>query len=194
MRFWIGVVSRSHALKGIKEGFTQVCHGKKSPLARMKRNDWFIFYSPKMEFEGKDPCQKFVGIGQVKTGDVYEFDMGGGFKPFRIDIEYKDCIETSIHPLIEKLSFIRNKKSWGMAFRFGHIEIPQEDFLLIAESMKVDLEKINIVSEKIKKKGSTHNQNTLFAEKAISKKRTLEDSSVETLVIDKQPPTKKFKR
>lgn len=141
MKYWIGTVSREHALNGIKNGFTQVCHGKKAPLARMKVGDWFIFYSPKESFMGKTSCQKFVGIGQIKTGVVYQVDMGEGFCPYRIDIEYVKCVEAPIAPLINNLTFIRNKKSWGMAFRFGLIEIPQEDFLKIAAAMEAKMKK-----------------------------------------------------
>lgn len=139
MKCWIGVVSKEHALVGISGSFAQVCHGKKGPLSRMKAGDWFLLYSPKEFFQDKKPCQKFVGIGQVKSGNVYQFDMGGGFKPFRIDIDFKPCSEVDIKPLIEKLSFIRNKTSWGMAFRFGHLEIPFADFEFIANKMGIDL-------------------------------------------------------
>ena len=33
-----------------------------------------------------------------------------------------------IQPLIPDLDFIRNKKAWGSAFRFGLLEIGKEDF------------------------------------------------------------------
>ncbi|MCA9944440.1 MAG: EVE domain-containing protein [Anaerolineales bacterium] len=36
-------------------------------------------------------------------------------------------------PLVEKLSFIRNKQRWGGYFQGGSIEIPQEDFALIRQ-------------------------------------------------------------
>ena len=35
-RFWVGVVSKEHVLRGVEGGFCQVCHGKKAPLNRMK--------------------------------------------------------------------------------------------------------------------------------------------------------------
>ena len=36
-KFWIGVVSKEHVLRGVEGGFCQVCHGKKRPLNRMKK-------------------------------------------------------------------------------------------------------------------------------------------------------------
>jgi hypothetical protein len=37
--------------------------------------------------------------------------------------------------LIEDLSFIRSKKHWGAAFRFGVLRVPEADFALIAAAM-----------------------------------------------------------
>lgn len=36
-KFWVGVVSKEHVQRGVKGGFCQVCHGKKGPLNRMKK-------------------------------------------------------------------------------------------------------------------------------------------------------------
>lgn len=35
IRYWIGVASREHAMKGIYGGFAQLCHGKEAPLKKM---------------------------------------------------------------------------------------------------------------------------------------------------------------
>jgi hypothetical protein len=32
MRYWIGVVSKEHVMRGVQRGFAQVCHGKEGPL------------------------------------------------------------------------------------------------------------------------------------------------------------------
>jgi predicted RNA-binding protein len=61
--------------------------------------------------------------------------MTPDFKPYRVDVEFRECREAPIKPLIERLSFIQNKKSWGAAFRFGQIKVPEADFRLIAEAM-----------------------------------------------------------
>ena len=81
-------------------------HGKRAPLARMKAGDWLIYFSPKMAMDGDEPCQAFTAIGQVKTGEIYEGNMGGGLAPNRLDVEYKKCVDVPIRPLIEKLSFL----------------------------------------------------------------------------------------
>lgn len=136
-RYWMSVVSRDHMLKGIEWGIAQVCHGKCSPLKRMKAGDWMINYSSVISLEHKEKLQKFTAIGQVKTGEVYQVDMGGGFMPFRVDMQYLPCKEVAIQPFIENLCFILNPKKWGYPFRFGHFEISAADFRLIAGEMGV---------------------------------------------------------
>ena len=51
--------------------------------------------------------------------------MGGGFEPFRVDVDWLPCHEAPIKPLIAQLSFIRDAAHWGAAFRFGHLEVPE---------------------------------------------------------------------
>jgi predicted RNA-binding protein len=52
-------------------------------------------------------------------------------------VKFVDCVETPIGPLIDSLSFIKDKKRWGYMFRFGLFEIPQQDFELIKRAMVI---------------------------------------------------------
>ncbi len=135
MRYWIGVASKEHVGLGVEGGFCQLCHGKAQPLKRMAAGDWIIYYSPKEQFEGKEPCQKFTAIGQVVGKEVYTFEMFPGFVPYRRDIRFLKANDAPIRPMLERLSFIKDKSKWGSAFRFGHLEIPKSDFELIATEM-----------------------------------------------------------
>jgi hypothetical protein len=137
MRYWIGVASRDHVDNGVEGGFCQLCHGKAAAMRKMSPGDWIIYYSPRSEMRGGEPVQAFTAIGRVKEGAPYPFDMGGGFVPTRRDVDFLPCRAAPIRPLVERLSFIRNKRSWGAAFRFGHLEIPEADFRLIADAMNV---------------------------------------------------------
>ncbi len=136
-RYWIAVASREHVLKGVAGGFCQACHGKRSPLARMRPGDWVVYYSSKETLGDGEPCQKFTAVGQVVAGDPYEFDMGGGFVPFRRDVAFVGCVEADIRPLIPELSFIQDKDRWGYPFRTGFFEISVADFERIASEMQV---------------------------------------------------------
>ena len=42
IKFWIGVMSKEHVMRGVAGGFAQVCHCKGGPLRRMHTGDWLI--------------------------------------------------------------------------------------------------------------------------------------------------------
>lgn len=137
-RYWIGVVSQSHVIKGVNGGFAQLCHGKCAPLKRMNVGDWLIYYSPKTDMDSGTSLQKFTAVGQVLGEFVYSFKMSDDFIPFRRDITYLKCNSVSIALLIHRLSFIKDPKKWGYPFRYGHIEITKVDFDIIAQAMMVN--------------------------------------------------------
>ena len=132
---WIGVVSKSHAMRGVEGGFMQLNHGKKAPLQRLHAGDGLLIYSPKTAYPDGEALQAFTAIGVVSSGEIYQVEMSPDFTPYRVDVEFLECHEAPIKPLIEQLSFIRSKTHWGAAFRFGQLKVPAEDFALIAEAM-----------------------------------------------------------
>lgn len=135
IKYWIIVASKDHVKSGVEQGIAQACHGKASPLKRMQKDDFVIYYSGKQTLGKPDKCQEFTAIGQVKDDEVYQFQMTADFCPSRRNIEFFDCQDVSIIPLINDLEFIKNKKSWGYPFRFGFFEINQHDFELISSKM-----------------------------------------------------------
>lgn len=133
---WIAVASAEHVRRGRAEGFMQVCHGKAGPLRRIRPGDRVAYYSPTVHFGGKDRLQAFTALGIVKGGDPYEFDMGGGFVPYRRDVAWdQDAGEAPIAPLLDRLSFTAGRSSWGHALRFGLLPATAEDMELIAGAM-----------------------------------------------------------
>jgi hypothetical protein len=134
-KFWIIVASKDHVKNGINQGIAQACHGKASPLRRMRPGDYVIYYSGREQFGKPDKCKEFTAIGRVKDNEVYTYKMTADFCPSRRDIEYFPGKEVSILPLINDLDFIKNKESWGYPFRFGFFEIGERDFNLISSHM-----------------------------------------------------------
>jgi predicted RNA-binding protein len=135
LKYWVAAVSKEHTMRGVVDGFIQVCHGKQAPLKRMKKGDFIAIYSSKLTMEGKEKCQAFTAVGQVIDNEVYQFEITDNFKPFRRNIRFFECAEISILPLIDQLEFISNKKLWGYPFRFGFFEINKNDFDLITSEM-----------------------------------------------------------
>jgi len=136
-RYWIGVASHEHVQRGVQGGFAQVCHGKIGTLKYMSEGDWIIYYSPTFSFGGKDTCRRFTAIGTIDSGDPYTFEMSEDFIPWRRNVTFQKSKEVLIEPLLEDLSFIKDKKKWGFPFRRGSFEIPNKDFELIAKRMGV---------------------------------------------------------
>ena len=138
MKYWIIVASKDHVQRGLAGGFIQANHGKATPLKRMQSGDWVVFYSPKVEYDKPEKCQCFTAIVRVAGNEVYQHDMGGGFIPFRRKVQFLPSNDVSILPLIHDLTFIKDKTHWGAPFRFGTLQIPEEDFQLIASRMMAD--------------------------------------------------------
>ena len=134
-KYWIAVVSKEHVVNGINWGIMQVCHGKKAPLKRIKKNDLIVFYSSKIKMQDKVSYQKFTAVAKAIDDEIYQVKMFENFEPFRRKVKFLECQETEIKPLINHLDFIQNKKSWGYPFRYGLLEISKKDFDLITNKM-----------------------------------------------------------
>jgi hypothetical protein len=140
---WIAVASATHARRGCAErdaGYMQVCHGKVAPLRRVKPGDRVAYYAPTVTIGGSDKLQAFVSLGLVRPGEPYAFDMGGGFVPFRKDVDYVPAREAPIAPLLDRFEFVQDRARWGYSFRFGLFAISDHDMRLIADAMGADSE------------------------------------------------------
>ena len=135
MKCWVNTISRDHVRAGIGGGFTQAGHGKSSGLRRLSAGDWIVLYSPRTSIHGGESLQAFTAIGRVADDQLYQGEMANEFVPWRRNVEFLDCAETPIKPLIDALSFIRDKQRWGYMFRRGLFEIPLDDFKLIQNEM-----------------------------------------------------------
>lgn len=148
MNYWIIVASKDHLQRGISGGFIQANHGKSAALKPMHMGDWVTFYSPKLEFEKPEKLQCFTAICKIMDENIYQQDMGGGFIPFRRNVQFLPAKDVSILPLIDELTFIKDKAHWGAPFRFGTLQIPEQDFKLIAEKMIEDQSLLDNITEK----------------------------------------------
>lgn len=134
-RYWIGVVSRDHVENAVAHGFVQLNHGKAAPLERMQPGDGFAFYSPRESYPEGATLQAFTAIGSVADTPIYEATMPELGKIFRRDVAFLDATPAPIRPLVPRLTFIRSKAHWGVAFRYGLVRVPRDDFATIAAAM-----------------------------------------------------------
>jgi predicted RNA-binding protein len=131
-KYWIGVVSADHVKQGVEEGIMQIGHGKRIGVARQKKGDWLIYYSPRETMDSKDPLQEFTALGKIIDDQPYQLQMGEDFSPWRRNVVYEPIQPLPIRPILDELSFIKDKTHWGVAFRYGILEIPQVDYDFIA--------------------------------------------------------------
>ncbi len=135
-RYWIGVASADHVAFGVAGGFMQLNHGKAAPLRRVSAGDWIIYYSPQQALGCKSVLQAFTALGQVLEGAPYPIEQDGQKKK-RKNVRFVPVCTCNIRPLIPVLAFIRDKQHWGYAFRFGLVEIGEQDFLYIKARLVV---------------------------------------------------------
>jgi len=136
IKYFLIVASKDHVLTGVKKGIAQAGHGRKDFISKPTRGDWIVYYSSKDKFEDGKTYQKFTAMGQISDDEPYQPDTKKKFKPYRRNVDYKVCHESQIRPLIEKLSFIKNKKRWGFYLMSGFREISKGDFEVIKHAMQ----------------------------------------------------------
>ena len=139
-RGWIAVACADHVALGVAGGFMQVCHGKAAPLRRMRPGQHVAYYSPTEAFRGHQPLQAFTAIGVIRDSEPYYFDMGGGFRPWRRDVDWLVSQSADIRPLLEQLEFAAGRGSgWGFPLRFGVLAVSDADMAVIAFAMSARL-------------------------------------------------------
>lgn len=135
MTNWINTVSRDHVELGLRGRFTQANHGKPHMLRKMARGDWIVFYSPRTVYPDGPPLQAFTAIGQIADHEPYLDTGSADGERWRRNVDFLDCSEAPIRPLLEHLGFIEDKSRWGYKFRFGVFKIDDADLEVIRSAM-----------------------------------------------------------
>ncbi|MEO8765654.1 MAG: EVE domain-containing protein [Ginsengibacter sp.] len=136
IKYFLICASKDHVEVGARLGVAQAGHGRKDFMSKPAKGDWIVYYSSKDTFQGGSIYQKFTAIGKITDSKPYQPDTQTHFKPYRRNVAYKSSHDAGIRPLIEKLSFIKNKKKWGFYLISGFREISKDDFEIIRNAMK----------------------------------------------------------
>ena len=133
--YWMGVVHRDHALRGVTQGIVQTNHGAKFGVARMRPGDGFVFYSPKDVYPDGRSLREFTAIGIVAPGEVWQAEQGD-FRPWRRKVDWDDSATAApITPLLDVLELTRGIRNWGLQLQKGHLPLSEHDFRIIAQQM-----------------------------------------------------------
>jgi hypothetical protein len=62
-------------------------------------------------------------------------DVTPDFQPWRRNVDFLQCTQTPIRPLIEQLDFIEDSGRWGYKFRVGVFKISDRDLDVIRSAM-----------------------------------------------------------
>jgi hypothetical protein len=138
-RYWINTVSRDHVRAGVEGGFTQANNGRPTSLRQLAPGDLVVFYSPRTGYPDGEPLKCFTAVGRVVDDAPYQAEMTPTFHPWRRRVQFLEWEEAPIQDLIGELTFIKDRKRWGFAFRWGLFQIGEEDFQRIARAMEVHL-------------------------------------------------------
>jgi hypothetical protein len=132
MSAWLGVVSADHVQRAVSLGIAQLGHGKRSGLARLKRGDWLVYYSPKTSLHDGAPLKAFTAIGEVADNEIWQADEGD-FQPFRRRIRYL----SPAHPagVVALALDLSSAPNWGYQLRRGLIPLSERDLATIREAM-----------------------------------------------------------
>ncbi|MEU4342903.1 EVE domain-containing protein [Nocardia sp. NPDC023852] len=138
MRYWLGVVSREHVLRGVRLGIAQANHGKRSAVERMRPGDGLVYYSPREGMRAGAPVRSFTAIGTIDDRPVWQADPqdDGCFQPWRRSVSYRaGAREIPIEALRADLD-LTSVPNWGVVLRRGLVELSAHDYALIARAMR----------------------------------------------------------
>ncbi|MEV0283434.1 EVE domain-containing protein [Kribbella sp. NPDC050820] len=129
-RAWLGVVSAEHARIAVQHSFIQLNHGKRPNVARLRRGDGFVIYSPTNRLGDRTPLRAFTALGIVADAEPYlaePMSMGarGTIRPWRRQVDF---LPVEPAPLRELDLQLTRPPNWGYQLRRGLVELPVEDF------------------------------------------------------------------
>ena len=134
-QYWIAVVAQDRALRARAGGYAELNHGRAGILELLRPGDAYLTYSPRASDPKGAAVQAFTTLGYVGGGALYRTTQADGSAAFRLPVEYMATQPAPIKPLLDSLTFIRNRQHWGAAFRFGALRISGADFARIATAM-----------------------------------------------------------
>jgi hypothetical protein len=143
IRYWIAVVPKVHVERGVAGSFAMFAHGRHDAVQRVRPGEWLAYYSPRTLLAGGEEIRAFTAIGRFADREPYETEMGAGRTGWRRDILYESkARDASVYPLLDELSFIRDRAHWGLFFHRSLFSVPRDDFALIAVAMGLDRKRV----------------------------------------------------
>lgn len=139
LRYWIAVIPKSRVEIAVAGGFAMFAHGRHDAVKRTHPGEWLAYYSPRMMLNAGEEVRAFTAIGRFTDREPYETEMMVGRVGWRRDIRWeKKAHEADVYPLLDELSFIKDRQHWGLFFHRSIFSVPRDDFAKIAGAMGLD--------------------------------------------------------
>jgi hypothetical protein len=137
-RYWIAVVPRAGVERCLAAGFAMFAHGRRDAIMRTQPGEWLAYYCPRTLLKGGEEVRAFCAIGRFADREPYETELMPGRVGWCRDIAFQaDAHEAGVYPLLDRLSFIRDRAHWGLFFHRSLFSVPRDDFATIAGAMGV---------------------------------------------------------
>lgn len=136
-QYWIAVVAQDRAERARQGRYAELSHGRAGILELLRPGDGYVTYCPRTTDPKGTAVQAFTTLGRVGTGALYRVTEPDGSAAFRLAVDYVAAQPAPVKPLLDSLTFIRNRQHWGAAFRFGALRITGADYARIAAAMGV---------------------------------------------------------
>jgi predicted RNA-binding protein len=104
----------------------------------LQAGDYLVFYSPVEEYQRHEPCRKFTAVARVVDQKPETIVTDEGSVWFERKLQFQPGKAVEILPLLDRLSFIRDRRHWGYPFKAHLFEIPERDFQVIASAMGIE--------------------------------------------------------
>lgn len=134
MASFVGVAHRKQVLIARDAGVVAFSHGRPAPVRRLAPGDKVVYYAPRSDFDG-EPVQAFVAHAEVTGPAPYEKRWRDDFTAWVRDARYDTVDAVPVRPLLDRLSFVKDSRHWGISFRRGQFEIGDADYALIARAL-----------------------------------------------------------
>jgi hypothetical protein len=138
-RYWIAVIPKEPVQRCVAGGFAMFAHGRHDAIKRTSAGEWLAYDSPRMRLNAGEEVRAFTAIGRFTDREPYETEMTAGHVGWRRDIAWqKKAHDADVYPLLDELSFIRDRTHWGLFFHRSLFSVPRDDFARIAKAMGLD--------------------------------------------------------
>ena len=137
MSCWIGTAAARHVAIAVAGDFAMFSHGRHDAVKKVCPGDWVAYYSPREGLNEGEQLRAFTAIGQALEGEPRQREMAPGAVGWYRRMRWLDARPADVYPLLDRLSFVRDRGHWGMYFRKSLFRIEPDDFALIAGAMGV---------------------------------------------------------